>query len=118
MKTALYDILVDGVIVYVGISNKPAKRLREHKAKRRVPKHSVVSVVRWYDTQWDARQAETVRIRLLKPSANIDILVPRRSGAKARFDREFAAWEAHSLRNKASYDRAIRDIVEAGWDGL
>lgn len=46
MKTALYDVLVDGVIVYVGISNKPT---------------------------------------------NIDILVPRRSGAKARFDREFAA---------------------------
>lgn len=117
MKTALYDVLVDGVIVYVGISNKPDKRLREHKAKRTVPKHAVVQVVRWYETQWDARQAETVRIRLLKPPANIDLLIPR-SSTKAKFDREFAAWEAHSMRNKASYDRAIQEIVDAGWDGL
>lgn len=67
---ALYDVTVDGRLLYVGISSKPLKRLEQHKGRRSVPPTSVCIVVAWYETRDLAMAAEKERIKSQKPPLN------------------------------------------------
>ena len=67
---ALYDVTVDGQLIYVGISSKPRKRLEQHKGLKSVPPTSVCSVVAWYETRELAMAAEKERIKSQNPPLN------------------------------------------------
>ena len=71
-RTALYRFYdSQGKLLYVGITNDPWRRWREHVlAKPWYPqvKHQAVT---WYDAEWQARKAETRAIRTERPEFNI-----------------------------------------------
>lgn len=68
---AVYDILRDGQVVYVGITDNPQVREHQHKSSRRVPRRATLVVVDWFKTRRAALKCERARIRKLKPVLNI-----------------------------------------------
>ena len=69
--TALYELLDDGRIVYVGVTVEPKNRLAAHKATK--PNGSVLTmrVLRWFGCRKQAEFAERKRIKELEPELNI-----------------------------------------------
>lgn len=87
-RTALYRFYDDREnLLYIGISNNPWRRWREHVGKPWYlqVKHQSVT---WYDTGWQARKAETRAIRDEHPRFNIAGAV-RPPEASLRFDPVF-----------------------------
>lgn len=71
-RTAVYDLIVDGELFYVGCSRNPRRRLHEHKARKLVPESATVVVVRWYANATLAMEAERRRITAKAPPGNIE----------------------------------------------
>jgi predicted GIY-YIG superfamily endonuclease len=98
-RTALYRFYDgQGKLLYAGITNDPWRRWREHvRGKPWYPqvKHQAVT---WYDSEWQARRAETRAIRAELPEFNI-------AGAVKPLDR-FAV------------GRELAVIVAAIWIGI
>lgn len=69
-RTAVYDLLVDGEIVYVGCTSRPATRLHEHKC-REAFKSARLRIFAWYRSQIRAQIAEAKRIASLRPKYNV-----------------------------------------------
>lgn len=70
MKCAVYDLLLDGKLYYVGASGNPEKRFETHKYAGLMPRRITLRVVAWYDTKREALAAERRRIKRMKPPAN------------------------------------------------
>lgn len=70
-KWALYDIIIDDQLAYVGTTNRPAARLSQHKQAGTVPYFAEMVVVQWFDTQREALSAERKRILEMKPPRNV-----------------------------------------------
>jgi len=66
-KACVYDVILNGVIVYVGQTVDPKSRWAQHRYAKRFPKGVEFKVHQWYDTVRDARIAEGVRQRDIKP---------------------------------------------------
>lgn len=71
-RTALYRFYdADETLLYIGITNDPWRRWRDHVQEKpwypRV-KHQAIT---WYDSEWEARDAETRAIRAEGPLFNI-----------------------------------------------
>lgn len=104
-RWAVYDLIVDGELVYVGCTKNPKMRLGFHKARRKVPRDCVMRVVAWYDCQHEALSAERRRIIKRKPPLNkahredIKKAVRAEKGRKA-YERELAKWEAIAEANR------------------
>jgi predicted GIY-YIG superfamily endonuclease len=56
-KFCVYDLKVDGVVIYVGKTNNPKRRLAQHRASKNIPTAEMV-VVAWYETDAEALAAE------------------------------------------------------------
>ena len=71
-RTALYRFYdARENLLYIGITNDPWRRWREHvREKPWYPQVKHQSVT-WYDTEWRARKAETRAIRAERPQFNI-----------------------------------------------
>lgn len=69
-KVCVYDIVTDGVIVYVGITNNPKYRYTQHKYSGVAGKNSRMAVVKWHDTRRLALDAEAKRIEQIRPELN------------------------------------------------
>lgn len=82
-RTALYDLLIEGELVYVGVSRSPSRRLSGHRG-RGFPLTTRMRVVRWYDFRADALAAERRRIEKLKPRLNVVYVVSRGPSSKQR----------------------------------
>jgi len=97
----VYDLIVDGVLAYVGCTSNPVKRLYEHKARRKIPKHAELVVVQRFRNRHLALMAETRRIEELNPPLNkamrLDIKAERRRKA---YQAKFAEWEAVAEANR------------------
>lgn len=76
-KIALYDIISDGNIVYVGLSARPKRRFSEHRYDKLIPFNSSMDVVAWFDGMDDALPAERRRIRDLNPPLNVAETIKR-----------------------------------------
>lgn len=98
---AVYDLIVDGALVYVGCTSNPVNRLYQHKARRKVPKHAELVVVQRFRRRPAALAAETRRIEELNPPLNkamrLDIKAERRRKA---YQAKFAEWEAVAEANR------------------
>lgn len=70
-RVCVYDIITDGELVYVGITNKPDVRMNHHKSTGIAQKRSSMIVVEWHDTRRGALDAERKRIKELKPPLNM-----------------------------------------------
>jgi predicted GIY-YIG superfamily endonuclease len=71
-RTALYRFYdAGGVLLYVGITNNVARRLRQHTKDKAWFAQVQYQSVAWYDSEWHARQAEKQAIRGETPRHNI-----------------------------------------------
>lgn len=70
MRCAVYDLLLDGKLYYVGTSGNPEKRFETHKYAGLMPRRITLRVVKWYDTKREALDAERRRIKQMNPPAN------------------------------------------------
>jgi hypothetical protein len=71
MTWCVYDILVDGELVYVGCTRDPKKRIWYHKARGKVPRSAVLKVRRRFASHGRALIAERDRIMKLTPPLNV-----------------------------------------------
>jgi len=99
-KMWLYDVTVDGKLIYVGISSNTKQRLQSHKITKTVPPTSVITPVCCFETFEEAWAAEKARIQEKKPplnSHNHATAKERRALEKRRKqifkDAEYAAWQ-------------------------
>src|ERR1700733_9621020 len=88
-RTALYRFYDNReTLLYVGISNDPRRRQSEHKKKPWYP-HVRHQATTWYDTEREARRAETRAIRRECQEFNVAGAV---RPASARFTIHIARW--------------------------
>lgn len=94
----VYDVIDGGILIYVGLSIDPDRRLREHKKSGIAGPSATVSRVSLH-TDWnDARDAEWKRIQQLMPSKN-------KMGIKLPDAEAFAIWTDDTLSKKQKLDR-------------
>lgn len=67
---AVYDVVSDGEIVYVGVSKNPKARWAAHRSRRIFPADATFRVANWLETEWAALLAERRRIRSKAPRMN------------------------------------------------
>lgn len=108
-RTCVYEIYVDDDLVYVGCSRHPLRRIKEHKARSRVPRHALLKIVRWYETHEAALAAEARRIRKRKPPLNVSGFTgweSRLKSSERKRDRMRAEWEELHTKFVESWRRA------------
>lgn len=66
-KTCLYDIVLNGEVVYVGVTNDPKKRYSSHRSNGNAPEGSKLVIHKWYSDRTEALAAEYARQMELKP---------------------------------------------------
>lgn len=69
-RTAVYDLLVDGEVVYVGCSSRPKFRLQEHRSRCPDFKTARLRIYAWYKSELRAQVREADRIAKLRPKYN------------------------------------------------
>lgn len=67
----MYELLLDGKVVYVGITVQPDQRLKEHQADKPNGADLTMRIVRWFECRKEAEHAERNRIKQLEPELNI-----------------------------------------------
>jgi hypothetical protein len=70
VKCAVYEIVEDGMVVYVGAASNPARRLAFHKWKGKCAKHATVRVVQWFSSRREATDFEAQHIFRTQPPRN------------------------------------------------
>ena len=109
----VYDIVLDGVVVYVGMTSDPKRRLAKHRAFMFEGDESMAIVARFENIR-DAQMAEADRIRDLQPPRNRSGLGGRSlSSEQARANGAKAG--AKRGRPKATFDDAARQKAETIW---
>jgi predicted GIY-YIG superfamily endonuclease len=105
----LYEIDLDGEIVYVGTTNNFASRKSQHRVKRMVPFIGThMRSVQTFERREDALKAEMQRIRELKPKFN---MVGNPSGPATRADQSRIIYETEIARETKKW-RKLREDVE------
>lgn len=66
----LYEIVDDGVVLYVGQSQDPKARFKQHQKTKKFPKSATMRIVRRFLTRDGALLAEELRIKELWPNGN------------------------------------------------
>lgn len=117
-KMWLYDVTVDDVLIYVGISGNPAQRLRTHKHVKTVPKTAEIKPIRCFETFEEALAAEAARIKAKQPPLNPKrhmTAKERRELEKRRKqifkDAEYQAWLRECARWRKMWDE-IEQMLE------
>lgn len=70
-RHALYDIVLDGEVIYVGITVSPKTRMTQHRTDKTAAPDATMQIVSWHRGHTAARKAERKRIEKLKPRLNI-----------------------------------------------
>lgn len=119
MRTALYRHFdAAGVLLYVGISANPAKRLKEHMAKAAWA-HAVATVeIEWFETVGEAKDGERAAVLTEAPLHNTYLPTTVRGGAVA--DVATAIGRANlakalSVRATAVSQAIVRGHFPASW---
>jgi predicted GIY-YIG superfamily endonuclease len=110
---AVYDIFVEHLLVYVGVTSRPNIRVAAHKGKGNIPETAELRVVAWYNSRAEALAAEKARIKELKPPLNsvFAVRAPDRSKVKQRREEiTRQAFEAHVDRKLADAKKFYDDI--------
>jgi len=66
-RVCVYDIVLNGEVVYVGQTKNPDVRIDRHRKNKRFPHGVKLIVHKWYQSRHDAMIAEGVRQRELLP---------------------------------------------------
>lgn len=114
-RTAVYDLIVDGEIYYVGASRDPESRLIYHRARKKIPPTATMRIVKWYPTRGLALVAESRRIIARSPPGNT-VYHPGKDAE--RYERSKAAREVR-IRTK-SREKAEAEIAaySARWSKM
>lgn len=87
----VYDLIEDGVVVYVGLSLKPTRRLKDHKRAGKCRSNATVREVCWYDLR-AGREAEERRIQELRPRGNTIFNVMPKEQARKIWCSHLRSW--------------------------
>ena len=109
-RVCVYDIVLKGEVVYVGITNKPEIRKSHHKASGRCPVGAEMVVHQWYSRREDAIAAEKSRQLELKPAFCRDI--PKHDYMDPPKKPEFDWVEHRRAMNEAISNLSDEDIAE------
>lgn len=72
-RTAVYELYAeDGTLMYVGLTNRPNKRFKEHQSDKAWWNHTDMSktIITWYPNRKEASYAEATQIKALRPIYN------------------------------------------------
>lgn len=111
---AVYDIFVEDLRVYVGVTSRPKIREATHKISGNVPETAELRVVAWYNSRAEALAAEKARIKELKPPLNSVFAVRAPDRAKVKQRREEITREAFFafLDRRESAVKKFNDDIE------
>ncbi|MGA4875918.1 GIY-YIG nuclease family protein [Streptomyces lydicamycinicus] len=125
-RTAVYRLFdSEGRLLYVGISNDPGFRWKQHRGDKQWWQHVADKTVTWYDTRMLALQAEALAIHTEAPMYNTvkpylisdvpDALSVSRE--PSAFDRQLRAAAEHRARMLAEFedrDSELRGLLVKG----
>lgn len=60
-RACVYDIVLDGEIIYIGMTGDPKVRFRDHKRTGVASEGAEMKIVKWYKTRHEAFKAEAAR---------------------------------------------------------
>lgn len=105
-RTAVYDLIVDGEVYYVGASRDPKTRLAYHRARKKIPRSATLKIVKWYPTRGRALLAESRRIIARAPPGNTVYHPVKDAERYAKSDAERERRKREKARAKAEADIA------------
>lgn len=111
---AVYDIFVEHLLVYVGVTSRPKIREATHKGTGNVPETAELRVVAWYNTRAEALAAEKARIEELKPPLNSVYAVRVADRAKVKQRRNEIArehWQLKAAAAKKFYEDLEAELI-------
>jgi predicted GIY-YIG superfamily endonuclease len=108
---AVYDIFVENLRVYVGVTSRPKLREQAHRTQGNMPYAAELRVVAWYNSRAEALEAERSRIKELKPPLNSVYAERVADRAKVKQRRNEIAIDHWEL--KAAAAKKIHDDFEA-----
>lgn len=116
-RCCVYDLVLDGEIVYVGMTVRPAERRLHHKSyKGGVHPSAEFKIVEWYENSKAARIAERDRIIALKPRYNVKELPTDSATTRARKYTDYKAADQRMIAANAAKWKAACDDLER-WIG-
>ena len=68
----VYKFFTNHEIIYIGISMNPMKRSRQHDKMQEWRQEISQISVHWFDTRWEAEEAEIVLIKHYRPKHNVE----------------------------------------------
>ena len=77
-RVCVYDIVLNGEVVYVGMTKNPKIRYYQHRTAGTCPDGGALVVHKWYEHRMDASAAERERQRELMPAFCNDLAFPPR----------------------------------------
>ena len=66
-RACVYDIVLNGEVIYVGMTRDPVSRMSSHRSKGTAPAGSKLVVHKWYSTREKAFAEERIRMLELEP---------------------------------------------------
>lgn len=98
MTWHLYDLTLDGSLLYVGLSKNPKGRRHTAMARWGIPRRVKMTIVKSFTDRADGLQEEAARIRRLSPPGNLTHNALY--GSKVERDRAFSqlVWDKHMGR--------------------
>lgn len=66
-NACVYDIVLKGEVIYVGMTNNPERRLKQHRCTGVAPEGAEMHVFKWYSSRERAFKAEYLRQLELLP---------------------------------------------------
>lgn len=71
-RTSVYRLFnADGVLLYIGVSNAPRSRYRQHQKQQPWGDEIASRTVEWFDTRLEALRVELAAIRVEQPRYNV-----------------------------------------------
>jgi len=103
-RCAVYDLLIDGAVIYVGSTTDPKTRLHVHRCRKEF-KTARLRVYAWYGSVLRAQISEAQRIATLRPKYNVacnPLAQETRRNERKSISGRWPRWRGSQLATKGS----------------
>lgn len=112
-RVCVYDIVLNGEVVYVGMTKQPKVRYYQHKITGVCSEGAKLVIHKWYNYREDASVAELERQQELRPPLCKDLVIRERPKLPKRpeFD-----WEAYRAKLEEFNKMYTVEEIEQYWE--
>ena len=110
-QVAVYELLVNDEVVYIGATTNPHRRCFAHRANLNLAAWPQIRVLHWCRTRGSALRLEARLIRKHRPPLNVQ-QAQRRRAQREDIDRARKVWTTASRKMT---NREVLGLMPAGW---